>query len=95
MKHYDLKIFGLVQGVGYRFMAMEAAYKYRVVGYVKNMNDRSVFIEAEGTEDDLKQFLVWCRSGALGARVDRIETTEGPVKGYKSFDIRRSSSSPF
>jgi len=95
MKHYNLKIFGRVQGVGFRFMAMEAAYKYQIMGYVKNVKDGSVYLEAEGMEDNLRRFLEWCQSGVLRARVERIEVEEGVLKDYKSFDIQRSSTSLF
>jgi len=95
MKHYEIKIIGKVQGVGFRFMAMEAAYKYHVRGFVQNLKDSSVYIEAEGKEEDLQRFLEWCRSGALGTKVDRIEVTEGHLKNYVTFDIKRSSGTQF
>lgn len=95
MQHYDIKIFGKVQGIGFRFMAMEAAYKYHVRGFVQNLKDGSVYLEVEGKEEDLKRFLEWCNTGALGAKVERIEATEGHLKNFVSFDIKRSSESQF
>jgi len=90
MQNYELKIFGRVQGIGFRFMSMEAAYKFHVRGFVQNLKDGSVYIEAEGKEEDLQRFLAWCRTGALGAKVERVEVTEGQVKNYDSFDIKHS-----
>jgi len=91
MKHYDLTISGRVQGVGFRFMAMQAAYKHQITGFVQNLKDGTVYIEAEGEEAHLKKFIEWCRTGALGAKVDEIHGNEGTVKNFKSFDIRRST----
>jgi len=93
MQHYNINIFGKVQGVGFRFMAMEAAYKYQIRGFVQNLKDGSVYLEAEGNDENLKRFLDWCSTGALGAKVDRIEVTEGLLKNYVTFDIKRSSES--
>jgi acylphosphatase len=87
MKHYNIKITGRVQGIGFRFSAMQVAYRYEVKGYVQNLKEGAVYIEAEGEEENISRFLQWCRSGPLGARVDNAEITEGEVKDFKSFDI--------
>ena len=91
MKHYDLTISGKVQGVGFRFMAMQAAYKHHIRGYVRNLKDGNVYIEAEGEEENLKNFIEWCRTGALGAKVEEINGKEGEIKNFISFDIKRST----
>ncbi|GAB4320042.1 MAG: acylphosphatase [Bacteroidales bacterium] len=88
-KRYIIRVQGRVQGVGYRFSCMETAYKLGIHGYVKNLQDRSVYIEAEGEENDLQKFLRWCAKGPLWARVTDIRHDEAEPEGYKSFDIRR------
>jgi acylphosphatase len=50
MKHYKIKITGRVQGIGLRFSAMQIAYRFEVKGFVQNLKDGSVYIEAEGEE---------------------------------------------
>ena len=67
---------------------MEAAYKNGVYGVVMNQDDDAVYIEAEGEEEAVENFLQWCYTGPLGAKVEEVEFTEGPVKGYTSFDIK-------
>ncbi|TSA25106.1 MAG: acylphosphatase [Bacteroidetes bacterium] len=88
MKHVNITVRGRVQRIGFRFYSMEAAYKFGVFGMVMNQDDGSVCIEAEGKEMAVEQFLQWCHTGPLGARIDAVEVTEGPVKGYTSFEIR-------
>ncbi|MFH1296796.1 MAG: acylphosphatase [Bacteroidota bacterium] len=88
MKHLNITVRGRVQRIGFRFYTMEAAYKHGVCGLVMNQDDGSVYIEAEGEGKAVENFLQWCHTGPLGARVDAVEVTEGPVKGYTSFDIR-------
>ena len=87
MKHYNISISGRVQRVGFRFSAMQAAYRHGVSGFVRNMKDDSVYIEAEGEEDAINLFLQWCRKGPPGARVDTAKISEGEMKNFKKFDI--------
>lgn len=89
-KNIQLTIKGKVQGVGFRFSCMEAAYRLNVKGYVKNRSNGNVSIEAEGEEEDLKKFVAWCHKGPTWARVLEIEEAPGEVKGYESFEIVRS-----
>jgi acylphosphatase len=89
MKHLNITISGQVQGVGFRFTAMEAAYRYGVKGFAINRPDHSVYIEAEGEDPGLGQFLAWCRKGPLGAKVQQVDIAETSIQGFAGFDIRR------
>lgn len=88
MKHFNIIVRGKVQRIGFRFYAMEAAYKYGVKGFIMNREDGSVYIEAEGDPDALEQFSGWCHRGPLGARVGSVEITESNVQGFTSFEIK-------
>jgi acylphosphatase len=72
-KNLKIKIFGEVQGVGFRDSAYWMARKLHIAGFVMNEPDGSVYVEAEGEEDALKEFLLWCEKGPVTARVDKIE----------------------
>lgn len=87
MKHLNLTIMGKVQRVGFRFTAMEAAYRYSINGYVMNSGANDVYLEAEGTNENLELFLAWCKKGPLGARVDNVEIQEAPLKNFVNFEI--------
>lgn len=92
MKHLNIVVSGKVQRVGFRFRTMEAAYKFGVFGVVMNQDENAVYIEAEGEEDALERFLEWCHTGPLGARIEQVEVTEGPLKNFTSFEIRSRTS---
>ena len=83
-----LKMTGRVQGVFYRATANEIANKIGLNGYVMNMNDGSVFIEAEGTEEQLTKLIEWCKNGPPRAVVDDVNIQEGTIKEYTDFKIR-------
>lgn len=50
-KHYIFS--GYVQGVGFRWRAYHTAQRFGVTGWVKNLDDGSVEMEAEGLPVDL------------------------------------------
>ena len=87
MKHYNILITGRVQQIGFRFSAMQAAYRYGIHGFVQNMKDDTVYIEAEGEDEQMTYFFQWCHKGPLGAKVEKVEITEGELKNFKAFDI--------
>lgn len=87
-KAAQIRVAGRVQGVGFRYYAVMKARDFHISGYIMNMPDSSVFIEAEGNETDLDQFILWCNRGPASARVDHIDITPGVIKNYRSFDIR-------
>jgi acylphosphatase len=68
---------------------MEAAYRFGVCGFVKNKSDGSVYVEAEGQEENLMRFIKWCHKGPMWARVSKVEEESGETKNYTSFEIHR------
>ena len=86
--HYDIKIFGRVQGVGYRAFALRMARNFGLNGYVKNMWDGSVYIEAEGTQEILDQFILQCKAGPGWAQVEKVIKSDAPVKSFKEFSVK-------
>lgn len=86
--HKNIKIFGYVQGVSFRAFVKKCADELNIKGFVENQNDRSVYMEAEGKEDNLKKFVKCCRTGPGFAKVDDIDIEEGKVKNYSQFEIK-------
>jgi acylphosphatase len=54
--HAEIHFEGHVQGVGFRYAAFEVAREFDVSGYVENLPDGRVRIEAEGDERELEAF---------------------------------------
>ena len=71
-------VYGIVQGVGYRAFVKETADKLGIEGAVKNMDDGSVAVLADGSDDALKKFEKSINvSTQYGVQVMRIERHEG------------------
>jgi acylphosphatase len=84
---YRIHITGMVQGVGFRWSAAREAWRRGITGYVKNMADGSVYIEAEGDREQLASFAAWCRKGHGIGYVDNADVSESAPVGYAEFRI--------
>ena len=88
MVHYDIRVYGKVQGVFFRASARAEANRLGLHGFVRNDEDGSVHAEAEGDRQGLDEFLAWCRKGPPHALVDRVDASAGEVRGYQGFHVR-------
>jgi acylphosphatase len=68
-----LRIKGRVQGVGFRFSALDEARRLGLTGWVRNAADGDVEVVAEGAEEPLKRLVTWCHVGPRGALVTDVE----------------------
>lgn len=87
-RNIKVTIYGDVQGVGFRDAAYRKARALAIAGFVMNEPGGTVYIEAEGEEDALREFLVWCRKGPITARVAKVDEEWGPAHGaFSGFRI--------
>ena len=86
-QHYHYKVFGLVQGVSFRVCAKHKAQSLGLTGFVKNLPDKTVYIEAEGDEESLQLFERWCWRGAPASVVEHVETWEGIWEDFEVIDL--------
>lgn len=73
MKTIKLVIQGYVQGVNFRSTARKKAKSFGILGFIKNKQDGSVYIEAEGSDANIQKFIDWCHVGPEFAKVNMIE----------------------
>jgi acylphosphatase len=87
--HMNIRVSGSVQGVGFRYAAMRAAVKMGIRGFVRNLPDGDVYIEAEGEKNSMDKFISWCRKGPPYAWVEHVEVSEKRWEDFAAgFDIR-------
>ena len=81
---------GRVQGVSYRASTADEAQGLGLTGWVRNLPDGNVELEAEGPADAVASLLAWCKNGPPAARVTNVATTElVPTGAEGQFAIRR------
>ena len=76
---------GWVQGVGFRYRAIQAAEMYGVTGWVRNDPGGSVTIEIQGTDDQIDKVIVAVERGTY-VRIEQMEVRNIPLKeGERGF----------
>lgn len=88
--HVNITITGRVQKIGFRYSTQEVATRLNILGFVQNLPDGSVYIEAEGAEEDIKTFIIWCHEGPRWAHVDKVEVEKSAMKNFSVFEIKMS-----
>jgi acylphosphatase len=75
-----LRVFGKVQGVGFRAWAKEQADKKGLRGWARNRSDGSVEVVFVGHAHTLDGMVTLCRKGPAGAEVSRVARIPGEYR---------------
>lgn len=90
MTRAELVISGLVQGVFYRASAQEEALRLGVFGEIRNLPGGDVEAIVEGEQQQIEEFISWCRRGPSAARVDDVRVRWTLARGeFRTFRVTR------
>ena len=82
-------ISGKVQGVGYRDFVRESAESLRLYGWVKNKEDDTVELLAQGYPDRLRELAELLQEGSVLAKVTGVATEfRTPRVLYEDFSVK-------
>lgn len=84
---YKIHVRGRVQGVGFRWSAVREANKNGITGFVKNMSDGTVYLEAEGYRKQLRAFAEWCKTGPGSGYVESVTADPYPPVNHRDFHV--------
>ncbi|MBD5429908.1 acylphosphatase [Lactobacillus sp.] len=88
MQTKQINVYGIVQGVGFRWSTQALAQQMGVHGNVKNNADGSVTIIAQAEPLKLAEFISKVKASPTPAgHVDRIEVTDIEEKPLHSFNV--------
>jgi acylphosphatase len=80
------RVYGIVQGVGFRYSTVMRARHLGLSGYARNMPDGSVEVVAEGSKRALGNLVSWLKKGPPTSEVDRVDhrfiTPTGSYRGF-------------
>ena len=82
-----LRIYGRVQGVGFRWSMQREAKKLGVDGWVRNLPDGSVEAVGEGDPERVEALIGWAYQGSSLARVTRVEVEWEEPEGLEGFKV--------
>lgn len=87
--HHETVYFsGHVQGVGFRYTVLQIAREFEVAGYVRNLIDGRVQLEAEGRAEEIDAFVAAIEERMHGY-VRKIERAAGErTRQFAGFAIR-------
>ncbi len=88
---FSLQVFfaGNVQGIGFRWSVKQVAKGFDVIGWVRNLPDGRVELQAAGEEAEVREFVE--AIGQSGLRAHIREQTEFPLNhppAARGFEIR-------
>jgi len=88
MLHYHITVIGYVQGVGFRYYIRKIASLHGINGWVRNMPDGTVEIDAEGGEANMAEFVKAVEKGSRYSSVEKVNVEKlAETENYKSFEI--------
>ena len=83
MKEVYIRIKGRVQGIGFRYWAVNKAREIGgISGWVHNAADGSVEILMRGEEAAVDKMILACHQGPSMARVDKVEFAVGRLSSF-------------
>ncbi|MGN0409892.1 MAG: acylphosphatase [Candidatus Fimousia sp.] len=83
-KRVECHYYGRVQGVGFRYWAQMQGSKFKLTGWVRNEYDGSVTVQAQGTEEQIENFLYGMEHGHRFIRIDELKVSAIPIKEGES-----------
>jgi acylphosphatase len=87
MERLHAVVRGDVQGVGFRYFVQRRAQQLGLNGWVRNNDDGTVELVAEGKREELEQLKRALQEGPRMARVDRVDTrwsaATGNLRGFE------------
>jgi acylphosphatase len=89
MQTVRLLITGKVQGVFFRETARKVAEKLNIKGWIKNTPDEKVEAMITGDEQQVNDFIKWCKTGPDRAEVEEVIVSDQPETFFKEFEVKR------
>jgi DNA ligase D-like protein (predicted 3'-phosphoesterase) len=86
---------GRVQGVGFRDAVVGRASELGVLGWVRNADDGTVAVHAEGPAPAVDELVGFLEQGPPAARVESVEVEATKVEGHEQFAVRGVSAGVF
>ncbi|KAB1649464.1 acylphosphatase [Pseudoclavibacter endophyticus] len=87
VRRVEVVVHGVVQGVGFRWAAREAAARFGVSGTARNRSDGTVEVQVEGQRQQVDAMLQWLAHGPSTSMVERVDTRDVPPRGESGFHI--------
>lgn len=72
MKRIRILIEGRLQGANFRYHTQQQAHKLQLTGFVRNLSDGRIEIDAQGDDESIDKMLAWCQQGPHSSQIKNI-----------------------
>lgn len=80
---------GRVQGMNFRYNTQQEAHRLGLVGFIRNLSDGRIEIDAQGDEDKVEQLLAWCQEEPHSSHFKSILFRyDEPTENRSDFTVR-------
>lgn len=79
--------YGRVQGVGFRYYAVNKANQLGLTGWVRNLPDETVEMEVEGTEQQIDELIIFLQNRTY-IWIERLDAKSIPLENDLVFEER-------
>jgi acylphosphatase len=89
-KRIRILIEGRLQAMNFRLNTQQQAKKLGLVGFVRNLSDGRIEIEAQGEESDIENLLAWCQENPHNSQIKSIlyRYEDQINESYLDFSVR-------
>jgi acylphosphatase len=92
MKHYRIIFSGKAQGVFFRRNTYLKAVELDISGYVRNLENGSVEVVAQGKKEMIDALIEFCKDGQTYAKVEKIKVEKyNSNKIWPDFSIKHEA----
>jgi len=86
--HYNIWVKGVVQGVFFRKFTRNKAVELQITGFVRNLPDGRVYIEAEGEPEHMQLLIEWIKTNPGSSLVEDVRVVEHKMINHQIFIIK-------
>ncbi len=84
----EVRYFGRVQGVGFRYTARQLAAHFSVTGCVQNLSDGTVALTVEGNSAEIDRYLDLLAE-TMSRYIESAQVAQPPATGeFSRFEVR-------
>jgi acylphosphatase len=94
IKHYYIKIEGDLEKTDFNYYCQTGAQKHRISAIYVNGNTRDVELNAEGSGEDLDNYVQFLENGPLKPYIYTFKVDEKEVQNIQGFVSRREHVDP-
>ncbi len=89
MKRVRILVEGRLQGINFRYHTQQEAQKLGLTGFVRNLSDGRIEIDAQGDDQNIEKLLTWCQEGPQSDHLKSILFRyDEPAEHISEFVVR-------